>query len=109
MESREVGRAGVWLVTTESSRYLLDLDHHWVTRLPGDQAHGAGRQAVSLRGDGQPLQLVALAACRPGMPMLMLVVIREDGLVTVRRTTPVRAITPLPHPAAPVEDGDCDP
>ena len=79
-------------VRTASSTYVVDLDEGWVDRQPG-------HEATVLRHDAERLRLLGLA--RPiclGEPMfLVLAGLAGPGTVTLRRSTPVVEIAPVPR------------
>ena len=52
--------SGRWAVVTAASRYLVDLDEHWLIRYPGEgsEADDGYYRVNSLRGDGEPLGLL---------------------------------------------------
>jgi hypothetical protein len=90
---------GVWSVTTEVSRYLLDLDNRRLIRFPGV---GSGRYeddpAIILiefhyRTDGRWQPLVELLVCRVTEPLSMLCR-AEDGSTIPWRSTIVSRIEP---------------
>ena len=82
---------GRWLITTEASVYLLDLDARQVVRYPG---HGAGstdpgQRAIVVLGyrtDGRPFDVEAVLACEIGVEM-ELSVRSTDGLTGLIRST----------------------
>lgn len=71
------------VVRTDHSAYLLDKRAMTATRLP---AHG------HLRRDGEAVQLLAWPRIEVGQPLAMLLVVREDGVRTLRHTSPVRVV-----------------
>jgi hypothetical protein len=79
-------------VVTETSTYLLDLTAMTATRLPGRGAGAATATVAELRRDAEPVPLVAVSAVVIGDPMTLILRLREDGLDTVRVTTPVREV-----------------
>jgi hypothetical protein len=75
-------------VNTENSTYLLDLEEMNVRRIPGD-----GPYSGPLRRDDETLTLVELPVPpQVGESMVMVLQIRDDGVVTIRRTSPVISI-----------------
>jgi hypothetical protein len=95
---------GRWLVVTETACYTVDLDGQTIVRYPG-----AGTGPISadypvtvadLRRDEQSIPLIQLVRCRVGGSMLLMLNIRQDGILTARMTTVVRSISCLP-PVAP--------
>ena len=76
--------AGRWLLRTETSSYELDLDARTVRRTPGA---GAGPTVdlpaplvADLRRDNDVVPLIALDRCKVGVPVVMVVDVRGDGL-----------------------------
>jgi hypothetical protein len=74
-------------VNTENSTYLLDLEEMNVRRIPGDGPYSGG-----LRRDGELLALLELRPPQVGESMVMVLQIRDDGVRTIRRTSPVMSI-----------------
>lgn len=68
--------------TVSGTTYLLDPHPRTVVRLPGEEAG-------ELRRDAEPIPLLRWPAPVVGEPMVLLLRIRDDGIPTVRTTTPV--------------------
>lgn len=97
---------GRWLVSTESSSYLLELDdtssgtvvrHVGEGQGPAPEAEGLPPAvAVGLRRDGDPIRVLCADVPVIGRPWTLLLAIRDDGVPTVRNTTFVRQIVADP-------------
>lgn len=89
---------GSWLVTTETSSYLLDLDAQTATRYPGT---GTGNDmdhlVADLRRDADAIPLLGVT-CTVGKLMVLALDLRGDGVLTARLTTAVTRIEPVPLP-----------
>jgi hypothetical protein len=99
---------GRWEVTTESSRYIIDLDESTITRVPGSspEHHKEDRvpsRAFSRKADRHPsrsrlredekqVPLLEMSPVFIGHPLKVLLDIVGNGIVTVRRSTPVISI-----------------
>lgn len=99
---------GRWEVTTESSRYIIDLDAQTLMRVPGSNpehhrpdrypsrahARGADRHPSRsrLRKDEEILPLLEMSPVIVGYPLRVLIDILGNGVVTARRSTPVVSI-----------------
>jgi len=98
---------GCWLIRTQTSAHLVDLDSRTVTRIDGAGTPNsdAGWTVSALRKDRDPVQLLRVLRCSLGYPMELLLRVRDNGVTTLRRTTSVVAITPAagwsPHAARP--------
>jgi hypothetical protein len=81
------------IVETEASTYELDLGAMRLRRLP--KAEGVtGHYAVSrLRKDAEWIEFEFLAPLEIGKPAQFLLVIRNDGVRTIRTTTFVQSIS----------------
>lgn len=79
---------GRWLLTTQNAWYLLDLDERTSSRAP---LHAGA--VFQLRRDRRALPLLRVVHCRRGASGVLLVDIRNDGVPTLRATTPIRWIT----------------
>ena len=97
---------GRWLVSTESSSYLLELDdtgsgtvvrHVGEGQGPAPEAEGLPPAvAVGLRRDGHPIRVLCADVPVIGRPWTFLLAIRDDGVPAVRNTTFVRQIVADP-------------
>jgi hypothetical protein len=97
---------GQWLVSTESSSYLLELDesgsgtvvrHVGEGQGPAPEADGLPPAvAVGLRRDGDSIRVLCADVPVIGRPWTLLLAIRDDGVPTVRNTTFVRQIVADP-------------
>lgn len=84
---------GRWWVRTETSAYLLDLGEMFAQRFPGKPA---GDVLVSyLRRDEDKIELIEIMMLELGEPMVLVLNLRGDGVVTIRATTLVQEISPL--------------
>ena len=85
---------GRWIVTTEASEYVLDFDEATTRRLPGRGIPDPefDTRIVELRKDEEAVPLHAVLHCEVGQPLVMLIVVRDDGTLTMRRTSPVVAV-----------------
>lgn len=79
---------GAWLLHTDNSKHLIDLDARTATRLP----HTPGALA-DLRRDRQAVPLVKLVHCRRGESATFVLEVRADGILSLRSTSTVRWIT----------------
>lgn len=97
---------GRWQVTTESSRYIIDLDANTLTRAPGSgpehhksdrhPSRAGGRYKQSqLRKDEQQIPLLDMSPVVVGYPLTVLIDIVGNGVVTARRSTPVVSISQI--------------
>lgn len=88
---------GVWVVDTESSRYLLDLDSRTIVRSPKitQPETDLVPPVAALRLDHDTIALITLIRCRVGGPMILILDVRKDGIRTKRQTTNVTSIQPL--------------
>jgi hypothetical protein len=85
--------SGVFVVTTRSSTYVVDLDRMTVSRRPGHHEH----EVASMRRDGEMLPLLLVEECTVGRCLLLIVDLSlPDAAWTLRASTPVRSIAPLP-------------
>lgn len=89
---------GRWLVHTSTSAYLVDLAGPVVARFPGTGGSEDFDVAI-LRRDRLDIPLQAVVAA-VGRPMHLQLDLRGDGVVTLRRTTPVVRIERAPGPPA---------
>lgn len=97
---------GRWLVSTESSSYLLELDesgsgtvvrHVGEGQGPAPEAEGLPPAfAVGLRRDGEPIPVLWADVPVIGRPWTLQIDIRGDGVPTIRRTTFVRQVVADP-------------
>ena len=86
-----VSSTGCWVVSTESGTvHLLDLDRGVVTRFRPSRSLVKGSPA-ELRRDGEDIPLISVVAVL-GYPMCLMLAVRDDGVMTLRQTTPVVAI-----------------
>lgn len=96
---------GRWLVTTQTARYLLDLDAGTALRQP--EGGGTSHQkwgVASLRRDHQPMRLVGVAHLQLNEPMVLLLALVR-GAATVRATTPVLSCQRLSGASHDVAEG----
>jgi hypothetical protein len=102
MELRELtsDMDGTYCVRTSSgTAYLICLDapRHAI-RLAADTAplgDYADLGTIALRRDGEQIPLMAFESLVVGERAKLLLDVRGDGIVTVRRTTPVLSVAPL--------------
>jgi hypothetical protein len=80
------------IVTTEASTYELDIERMWLRRLPKIEGDTGVFAAAKLRRDAEWIDFEFLAPLEIGKPAQFLLVIRNDGVRTVRTTTPVQSI-----------------
>jgi hypothetical protein len=73
--------------TANGTTYLLDPDARTVLRIPA-------QQGGELRCDAEPIPLLHRPTVVLGEPMVLLLRIRDDGIPTVRTTTPVLHVDP---------------
>jgi hypothetical protein len=93
---RTVGR---WQVTTMTAAYLIDFDTRTVTRTPG--SGNVPFTTADLRRDTDVIPLLDMAPITVGQPMRLLLDVTADAeTVTVRQSTPVVNIHPLPVTAS---------
>lgn len=86
-ENISFARSGRFLVKTETgSSYVLDMSNQTLTR------SDVGEESVELRRDGEAIPVVELIECKVGSPALLFLQIRDDGVQTLRRTSPVVSI-----------------
>lgn len=79
-------------VLTETSVYLIDTAARTATRLPRHREDDVERQREprsELRCDGEAVPLLAISPITVGQPMTLVLGLREDGVPTLRTTTPV--------------------
>ena len=79
---------GKWIVTTVSSRYLLDLDERTAVREPGQGTRDDDYFKVSRwGGDEDPMSVEQVVACEVGSPLVLTV----SGWGWLK-STPIRSI-----------------
>ena len=85
---------GAWLVRTQTSSYLLDMDGRIAIRIPSENTpEGSEWNVAHLRSDADPLPLLALIRCNVGDRMRLLLDVVGDGeITTIRDTTPVVSV-----------------
>lgn len=94
------GTVGRWSVRTATSTYLLDFDARTATRMPADAPDSDAHDVAALRRDTAAIPILEMSPVTVGAPMnLLLNVTGDPEIVTLRQTTPVREIIPLPVPA----------
>lgn len=83
--------AGKWVVTTVSSRYLLDLDERTAVREPGQGTRDDDYFKVNRwGGDEDPMSVERVVACEVGGPLVLTV----SGWGWLK-STPIRSIEPV--------------
>lgn len=81
------------IVETEASTYELDLAKMRLRRLPKIPPDAGVFERSKLRRDAEWIQFEFLAPLEIGKPAQFLLVIRDDGVRTVRTTTFVQSVT----------------
>lgn len=97
---------GRWLVTTETSTYVLELDEAGTGSLVRHAGEGDGPApeatelpppiSVNLRRDGEHIRVTWAGAPAVGQPWVLLLDVRGDGISTIRLTNIVRQIVADP-------------
>lgn len=88
------GETGVWAVTTETATYIVNFDEKTLQRTPAQDAP-EGTAVSQLRKDTESVPLLELLRCNVGEPLVALIDVRGDGVVTARQTTHIQQITEL--------------
>lgn len=82
---------GKWIVTTVSSRYLLDLDARTAVREPGKGTKDDDYFKVNRwDGDEEPMKVERVIGCEVGSPLVLGV--QPFGWL---KSTPIRSIEPV--------------
>lgn len=81
-------------VTTETSVYEFTIEEgqQFMTRLPQEWEVPEGVYRNVLRRDGERMKVVSLEPVEVGRPMIMMIDLRQDGVLTLRRTTLVTKV-----------------
>jgi hypothetical protein len=84
------------IVETQTAVYVLDTASSMLTRYTREVAPEGWPSASQLRRDGEriPYQLNPNKPLTVGEPAIFVLSIRDDGVETVRTTTPVVSIRP---------------
>lgn len=106
-EPEQLRGPGRWLVVTESSSYVVEMDEEgagWLVRHAGEGGGPAPQTAslppavaVGLRGDGERIRVLSAVVPVVGQPWVILLDLRRDGVATVRSTTFVRSVIADPQ------------
>lgn len=86
---------GIWEVKTHSSHYILNFEEGMLLRRPVETAlpnqfNDTEQFAVAdLRKDGSAIPFQLAGDLKVGQDMILVLQIRDDGILTHRRTTPV--------------------
>lgn len=80
------------IVETEASTYELDLAAMRLRRMPKAEPGIGLMAAAKLRRDAEWMQFEFLAPLEIGKPAQFLLILRNDGVRTIRTTTLVQAI-----------------
>jgi hypothetical protein len=82
------------IVQTETAVYVLDTPSRMLTRYRREEAPEGWPSASQLRRDGEriPYELHPHMPLTVGEPAVFILQIRDDGVKTVRTTTPVISI-----------------
>ena len=95
MDSLMDTTSGAYRIVTRASTYLIDLDRAVLRREPRT-GHPEGSL---LRRDDELVTLLEILECTVGRPMGLLIDLHVRGVpFTVRFSTPVVAIDPVPSP-----------
>ena len=97
-QRRELTRedAGTFEIKTGASVYVIDTQAATVVRVPVRERPGPNFDAAAaLRRDQELIRLIDIRACAVGHSMVLLLDVRRDGIVTLRRTTIVESIRRL--------------
>lgn len=82
------------IIATEGAIYVIDALEKVLTRYPREGGRDLRDFGVaSLRKDGEAIPYLSIGTLRVGQPAQFLLQIRDDGVQTVRTTTPIVAIT----------------
>jgi hypothetical protein len=81
------------IVQTESAVYVLDHLRGMLTRFPRQTEVGGEVYVADLRRDGKPIPFEVIGELAVGQPAQFQLRIRNDGVSTIRTTTPVVEIT----------------
>lgn len=81
------------IVETEASTYELDLARMRLRRMPKPEGKPGIFAVSKLRRDTEWIQFEFLAPLEIGKPAQFMLIIRNDGVRTVRTTTFVQSIT----------------
>lgn len=73
--------SGAYLVETEASRYVIDLDDMTITRQPRTL------DASYLPGDDTAVDLLQVVECTVGRPMKLRIDLHKEGVPYTNRTT----------------------
>lgn len=84
------------IVQTETAVYVLDEPNGTLRRYPRENLNNQGWPVAALRMDTQsiPYRLHPHFPLEVGEPAIFILNIRNDGVETVRTTTPVVSISP---------------
>lgn len=81
------------IVQTESAVYVLDHHRGTLSRFPRQTEVGNEVYVAELRRDGKPIPFEVIGELTVGQPAQFLLRIRDDGVATIRTTTPVVEIS----------------
>jgi hypothetical protein len=94
MQTNLLESGGVWLVTTQTSSYIVDAENSQAKRIPSDASSSIDYDVTSLRKDGEWFSVVRLEAnIGESMKMLAFGISNSSEQATLRQTTPVVSIT----------------
>lgn len=94
---REGGMARLRVTTESGTTYVLDLGRQVATRLPASlDVSGPHARSSVLRRDGDEVRLLIPPAVTVGAPMVLWLDIARDGTPSLRVTTPVVDVSPVP-------------
>jgi hypothetical protein len=79
----------------ETSTYMIDLDAGQSIRVPDAGLGLPPARVAAMRRDHESVRLISVTRAEVGEPLLLMLDVRQDGVVTVRRSTLVRQIRRL--------------
>lgn len=87
-----LGEIMALLVTTETGSYVLDFINSTATRKPRKEVSSTEVYAATLRRDDEAIDVEQIVNLNLGERMVLLLNLRQDGVLTERTTTIVQSI-----------------
>ena len=81
------------IVQTTTAVYVIDTATKMLTRYRREEAPDDWPASSHLRKDGESVPYSTMGTLRVGQPAQFLLQLRDDGVQTIRTTTPILAIT----------------